>query len=33
MACAGAFVHKFSGGGNLEPFFQTFVRFLFWHFS
>jgi hypothetical protein len=33
MARTGALVPEFSGGGNLEPFFQTFVRFLFRHFS
>jgi hypothetical protein len=33
MACTGVLVPELSGGGNFEPFFQTFVRFLFRHFS
>jgi hypothetical protein len=33
VACTGVLVHKLSSGGNLKPFFQTFVRFLFRHFS
>jgi hypothetical protein len=33
MARTGAPVPELPGGGNLEPFFQTFVRFLFRHFS
>jgi hypothetical protein len=33
MACTCAFVAELSGGGNLKPFFQAFVRFLLRHFN